>query len=47
MALHPLIKYKIIITAEGYEPFEDYLYYDKLSFDLLEYDIELQHLIAK
>lgn len=47
MALHPLIKYKIVISSEGYEDYEDYLYYDKLSFDLLEYDIELQQLIAK
>ncbi len=47
LALHPLVKYKMVIDAEGYQPFEDFLYYDKLSFNLLEYDIELQRLIAK
>lgn len=47
MALHPFIKYKIVIEAEGYSKQEDFLYYDKLSFNLLEYDIEMLQLNPK
>lgn len=47
MALHPLVNYKITIEAEGFKKIEEFVYYDKLSFSLLEYEIEMHQLIAE